>query len=101
LPKFSLSNYAPWSYNDKIWDQVIISNVYQHCQVNKGLWSPKRQKKNHVFSLESLFEGFYEMPKFWSLNHLCIKINYSYNTRSVSHKLALASIDEITSCIAL
>jgi hypothetical protein len=25
--KFSLSNSAPWSYNDKIWDQIIIPNA--------------------------------------------------------------------------
>lgn len=62
--KFALSNSAPWSYNGKIWDQVIIPNAWQIFPSEQGIaYLPKEERIESCFSMTSSYEGRYEIPE--------------------------------------
>lgn len=62
--KFALSNSAPWSYKDKIWDQSIIPNAWQILPSEQGIaYLPKEERMESCFSMASSYEGRYEIPE--------------------------------------
>ena len=57
--RFALSNLAPWSYNDEIWDHAIIPNTQQLLSSEQGITYLLRILKISVVSIRFSFTQFY------------------------------------------